>query len=249
MTQQDNKAASGLVFMRHEIKYRITSEIYPEFMRRTSYILKPDLYPHSNILSIYYDTEHNDLVSRSIEGGPYKEKLRLRSYGIPSRDTIVFPELKKKYAGIVYKRREMMPCIAAERFLNQGILPGRESQILRELDYFRTFYHPMPVLFIGYRRNSFAGVRHPDLRVTFDYDIRYREDRLSLQEGDDGEALDIRGDFLMEIKVRDSIPVELTKILSDMKIYPDSFSKYGTIYRAIHDKPPVQKEKKCLQVS
>lgn len=249
MTQQDNKAASGLVFMRHEIKYRIPSEIYPEFMQRTAHILKPDLYPHSNILSIYYDTEHNDLVSRSIEGGPYKEKLRLRSYGIPERDTAVFPELKKKYAGIVYKRREMMPCIAAERFLNQGILPGKDSQILRELDYFRTFYHPMPKLFIAYRRNSFAGLRHPDLRVTFDYDIRYRGDRLSLREGDDGAQLDIGGDFLMEIKVRDTIPLELTAILSDMKLYPNSFSKYGTIYRIIQGKPLPQKEDKCLQVS
>lgn len=235
--------------MRHEIKYRIPSDMYPEFIKRTGNILKPDLYPHSNILSIYYDTEHGDLISRSMEGGPYKEKMRLRSYDVPDRETIVFPELKKKYAGIVYKRREMMPCVAAERFLNQGIYPERESQILRELDYFHTFYHPMPGLFIGYRRNSFAGIRHPDLRVTFDRDIRYRQDRLSLREGDDGEPLDIAGDFLMEIKVRDSIPVELTKVLSAMKIYPDSFSKYGTIYRTIHGKLPQMKEKKCLQVS
>lgn len=235
--------------MRHEIKYRIPSDMYPEFMRRVGRILKPDLYPHSNILSIYYDTEHNDLISRSLEGGTYKEKLRLRSYGVPDRNTLVFPELKKKYSGIVYKRREMMPCVEAERFLNQGIPAGRDSQILREIDYFRSFYHPMPKLFIAYRRNSFAGIWHPDLRVTFDYDIRYREDRLSLRDGDDGEPLDIGGDLLMEIKVRDSIPVELSEFLNDMKIYPNSFSKYGTIYRTIHKRTGVEKEKKCLQVS
>lgn len=245
----DDRDKAGLVFMRHEIKYRVPSFLYPEFLKRAQDILMPDLYPHSSILSIYYDTKDNDLVSRSLAGPPYKEKLRLRSYGIPDRDAMVFAELKKKYGGIVYKRRAMMPCLTAERFLNQGISPAQDSQIVRELGYFRSFYHPVPKLFIAYERNSFAGIKNPDLRVTFDYDIRYRQDRLSLRDGDGGEHLDTHGDYLMEVKVRDTIPIELSHILSGLKLYPNSFSKYGTIYRITHGYKKANKEKTCLQVS
>ena len=39
-------------------------------------------------------------------GNPlYKEKIRLRSYGIAKSDSPVYMEIKKKSEGIVYKRR------------------------------------------------------------------------------------------------------------------------------------------------
>lgn len=50
----------------------------------------------------------------------YKEKLRVRSYGVPTGDDKVFVELKKKYDGVVYKRRVAMT--AARRFSKAGRL-------------------------------------------------------------------------------------------------------------------------------
>lgn len=234
MIKARNRSALDFVFARHEVKYRLPAELYKEFLSRTADILEPDLYPHSQILNVYYDTEHNDLISRSIGGASYKEKLRLRSYGIPDPDSMVFPELKKKYAGIVYKRRAMMSCREAERFLDLGDSSGMDGQIVRELVYFLNFYHPQPKLFIAYDRDSFAGIRYPDLRVTVDRRIRYREDRLRLGDGDDGELLDTGGDYIMEVKAQDAIPLELVKIFSSLRLYPDSFSKYGTIYKYLH---------------
>lgn len=36
--------------------------------------------------------------------------------------------------------------------------------------------------------------------------------------------------YLMEIKVPSAYPLWLVEILSDLKIYPSSFSKYGSVY-------------------
>lgn len=37
--------------------------------------------------------------------------------------------------------------------------------------------------------------------------------------------------YLMEIKLEGGMPLWLSKILNDEKIYPTSFSKYGNIYK------------------
>ena len=67
------------------------------------------------------DTPDHRLIRSSLEKPVYKEKLRLRSYGVPQSDTTVFAELKKKYKGIVYKRRIGMPRHEAACFLKMCI--------------------------------------------------------------------------------------------------------------------------------
>lgn len=234
MIRAAERTGLDFVFARHEIKFLVPGERFPELMRKLDGMLVPDLYPESHILSIYYDTKNDDLISRSLAGGPYKEKLRLRSYGVPDRNTMVFPELKKKYRGVVYKRRAAMPLREAEIFLERGILAGRDGQIVREIAYFRDFYRPQPKLFIGYDRKSFAGSGQSDLRVTFDRNIRWRSDRLSLAAGDDGTPLDLGDRLIMEVKAEDAVPLGLARTLSSLGIYPEGFSKYGTIYTMLH---------------
>ena len=57
------------------------------------------------------------LIRASLEKPAYKEKLRLRSYGVTEPGGEVFLELKKKYKGIVYKRRITLPEDAAGEFI------------------------------------------------------------------------------------------------------------------------------------
>ena len=52
-----------------------------------------------------------------------------------------------------------------------------------------------------------------------------------LSAGDYGERLLEKGQCLMEIKGGGGMPVGLARILSDMQIYPVSFSKYGNVYK------------------
>lgn len=189
-----------------------------------------DNYGLHTICSIYFDTDDNRLIRNSIEKPLYKEKLRLRSYGVPTNDDFeVFLELKKKYKGIVYKRRQALTLSAAKGYIQNDLLPA-DSQIFREIDYFRSYYSAYPKIFIAYDRIAMAGNSDTNLRMTFDFRIRCRRNDLDLQVGDHGTELLSSGSVLMEIKIPGAMPIWLCSALSQLKLYPVSFSKYGQFY-------------------
>jgi len=221
----------GMVFERHEKKYRLSEETYLALRERLEKYLRPDQYGRHTICSMYFDTPDFLLIRRSLSKPKYKEKLRLRAYGIPSLDTPVYLELKKKLDGVTYKRRVSMPYGEAREYLLRGDPPAQQSQILREIDWFRGFYKPEAKVLLFYERVALYGIEDPELRVTFDTDIRWRMDRLDPSLGDEGRMLLNPGERLMEIKVAGALPLWLARVLSEMKIYPVSFSKYGNVYR------------------
>ena len=162
----------------------------------------------------------------------YKEKLRVRSYGEVSGTDSVFVELKKKFDGVVYKRRVTMRAIDAIRWL-RGDRPSDPGQINREIDWFMQSYRPEPRVFIGYDREAYAGTECSELRITFDTRLRWRDTDVDLRCGDYGTLLLPEDAILMEIKIPGTAPVWLAKLLSDNGIFSTSFSKYGTYYKEI----------------
>jgi len=232
-TKSSKQTDLNFIFQRTEVKYRIPAEKYPAFRREMEKYMQPDDYGLSLISSIYYDTDNSDLAVRSLEKPPYKEKLRLRAYGIPGRESTVFPEIKKKVRGVVYKRRAAMKLREAEAFLNAGIMPAVDSQIIRELKYFRDFYQLSPALLLAYDREAFFGRNDSQLRMTVDCNIRYRDYDLRLDHGPYGKQLDLGGDSLLEIKANGAMPLPVVHILDKYHIYPSSFSKYGSIYSSL----------------
>lgn len=227
------RVSAGMVFERYEKKYRLSEETYLQLMERLSEHMQTDQYGKHTIGSLYFDTTDFLLIRRSIEKPKYKEKLRLRSYGIPAPETGVYLELKKKLKGVTYKRRISMPYAEAQRYLLDGESPEEDGQILDEINWFRRQYQPMPKVLLFYERIALFGREDSSLRITFDTDIRYRTDRFDLALGDEGRPLLQPGERLMEIKVSDALPFWLSRLLSELKIYPTSFSKYGTVYREL----------------
>ena len=59
--------------------------------------MEQDEYGKHTISNIYFDTDEYDLIRKSLEKPIYKEKLRLRAYGIPSENSDTFIEIKKKF--------------------------------------------------------------------------------------------------------------------------------------------------------
>lgn len=116
-------------------------------------------------------------------------------------------------------------------YLNGNISPQNREQIFNEIDYFMQHYKPVPKIFIAYDRIAMYGVDNKDFRITFDFNIRSRDSDLDLLSGSDGKYLFDNNSVIMEIKTAQSMPLWITKLLSEMKIYPTSFSKYGTIYK------------------
>lgn len=223
------------VFNRYEKKYLMPENVYQELRARMSPFMQADSYGLHTICNIYYDTPDELLIRRSVENPVYKEKLRLRSYGVPDMDSAVFLEIKKKYERVVNKRRVQMTLGEAYGYVERGVRPPADSQILRELDFFLTRYNLQRGLYLAYDRVALFGREDPDFRVTFDRSIRFRRDNMGLEQGDAGELLLPPGWYLMESKVMGATPLWFAHILSDLSLYTVSFSKYGNIYRQEHN--------------
>lgn len=217
------------IFKRYELKFILSVEQYRLIRNEMGNYMCGDKYGESDICNLYCDTPDFLLVRRSIEKPSYKEKLRIRSYGVAKKGGDVFVEIKKKYDSIVYKRRIVTNEGVAVKMLTDGILI--DSQIGREISYFTRLYSGiMPRMFISYRREAFYGINDKDFRITFDRSIKWRTHDLSLGSGIYGQSVLPENKILMEIKTATAIPLWLVKVLSGNKIYKTSFSKYGTAY-------------------
>lgn len=215
------------IFKRVEVKYLLNEDQYLRFREINSDKIIEDEYGLSKISSIYFDTNGYDLIRESLEKPVYKEKLRLRGYGDINENSPLYLELKKKYDGIVYKRRIKLGYTEAMDYLYKNIPPKHDSQILREIDYFIKYYRPEKSTYISYDRIATYGKEDKELRITFDKNIHVAFDRNNLINGEEGKTIIPDGYRLMEIKVSGAMPKWLTDSLSELNIYPTSFSKYG----------------------
>jgi hypothetical protein len=144
----------------------------------------------SQIQSLYFDTPDYLLARRSMEHPLYKEKIRLRSYGQADDHTKVFLELKKKFEGVVYKRRVSMDMTKAEELMENwssnryGVTEvDCNPQILRELEASVARYPKLiPRILLTYRREAFYQRDDHDFRVTLDQEIGWRNEDLSLRD-------------------------------------------------------------------
>ena len=218
-------------FMRTESKYLITRHQRAVILNAIRDRMRLDSYGHSLIRNIYFDTPSFRLIRRSLEKPIYKEKMRIRAYGDFSPSETVYVELKKKYKGIVYKRREAMPYPDALCWTTAGGAPPRDTQIAREIDYFMHFYEELaPMAYLSYEREAYCMTDGGDFRLTLDENIRARFHDVSLDGGDAGESVLDGGLVLLELKCNEGIPLWLTHLLSREKIFKTSFSKYGVAY-------------------
>lgn len=208
---------------RYELKYCLNKEQVQYFLNEVSSYLKLDKYGLTSISSIYFDTPNYFLIRKSIEKPFFKEKIRLRSYGLAKIDSPVFLEIKRKNDKIVYKRRIMTSEEKAYSFLDSGV-NFDQSQISRELEGFREKYGELePKILIIYDRMAFYQ-ENSDIRVTLDMNPRYRVNDLNLHSSFDGNPLLEEGEAILEIKVKHSIPLWLVEILNKGKIEVDKNS-------------------------
>ena len=229
------------VMKRYELKYVLTKKQVDAFKTKVLDHMKVDKYGLTTISSIYYDTPNYTLINRSIEKPLYKEKIRLRSYGLAKEDTPVFLEIKRKNEKIVYKRRIATVEDKAERFF-EGEEEFDKEQISRELLAFKERYGTLePKYLIIYDRVAYYQ-ENSDLRITLDMNPRYRTENLNLHTSLEGTPLLKEGEAILEIKVQHSVPLWLAEILTKEKIYQSSFSKVGTAHKKEMNKAPFKKE-------
>jgi hypothetical protein len=218
------------VFKRFEIKYLLNREQYQGLKELMSLYMNGDDFGNTTICNIYYDTESSEVIRRSIEKPLYKEKLRVRSYGVAKKDTKVFVELKKKFEGIVYKRRISMTNTEVDHLMNGD--KTTTNQIAKEIKYYKSNYQNLvPAMYIAYNREAFFAKENHEFRMTFDQDITYRNYDLNLESDIYGDKLLEDGQILLEVKTGVGFPIWLKDYLSANQLYKTSFSKYGNIYK------------------
>ena len=193
--------------------------------------MQRDQFGLTSIASLYYDTPDSRLIRASLDGPLFKEKIRLRSYGMAAMDSPVYLELKRKAYGIVYKRRVKTAIPSVAKFFDKEGEIASGGQIMSEIRAFRDYYDTLvPACLIIYDRTAFFEPGG-DLRLTIDRNPRYRTEQLNLTTSMDGISLLPPGYTILEIKVQDAMPLWLTDVLSAGKIYKSTFSKYGEAYK------------------
>ena len=218
-------------FERVEKKFWMTDEQYRGLLPTLNAHLKQDRYGDSAVCNIYYDTVDYALIRRSVERPLFKEKLRLRSYGLPEESGKVYVEIKRKLNGIGYKRRIAVPFAEAKKLLRGEAITCSDPQIEGEILAFVRRYRPKPMVFLSYRRTAMTDENDPDLRVTADTELRYRLEDAE-RPGKNGMKPILEDDsmVLLEIKALGAIPLWLTEEMSRLRIYQAPFSKIGTVY-------------------
>jgi len=218
------------VFKRYELKYTLTCAQKAQLLEVMAPHIVPDPYGRTTIRNLYYDTDDYRLIRHSLEKPIYKEKLRLRSYSRVSSGDPVFVELKKKYNGVVYKRRLSLPYRDALFWLD-GNPPPVDTQIAREIDYFLHYYPDLhPTVYLSYEREAYHS---GDFRITFDENLLARTTDLSLDSDPYGTPLLPKDQVLLELKCNGGIPLWMTRFLTQNHIYKTPFSKYGMAYRCL----------------
>ena len=243
------------VFNRNEKKYIMDEKIYNKLLMRLGDYMELDAYnvgqEFYSISNIYYDSLDDKLIRNSIEKPVYKEKLRVRSYGIPSIEDIVYIEIKKKYKDNVNKRRTAIKLGDAYDYLNNDICPDlnqdqMNKQVFNEIDYFKNFYKIIPKVLISYDRRAYFEQNDGCFRLTFDTNIKSRRNNIKLEDGNYGQKLLEDGQFLMEVKISNAAPLWFTRLMSELDIFPISFSKYATEYKSYINNMIIKGEEICL---
>lgn len=236
---------------RTEKKYLADRSVIDSFIAGISPHMAEDLYFRQRIHNVYFDNDNNEVIRHSLEKQEFKEKLRLRGYEIKGRlCPYVYLELKKKFKGVVYKRRLMLPPEEGRKVLSGTreevyALLG-ESPVGQEIRAYMERTGCYPKQYLSYERFSYRGKDDGELRITIDTGLKSRESSLSLGAAAEDESYWEEQKYIIEIKATSGMPLWLVHLLTSLGLYPVSFSKYGKIYLKKLSEGLHRETKQCL---
>ena len=190
------------------------------------------------LLSLLFETsDQNTFIEIKRKCGSIVCKRRL---ALPLLAARQFIEERKSPLLLLESRKEES-CRKEEsgqsHTLDQHVL---DVQILRELNWMLDYYEKrygafVPSIAIVYERNAF--VHTSGLRITVDRNISFKQGSWhGFATGCDttDAVLLLEPDVcLLEIKTTDAFPLELSALLSELEMFPVSFSKVGRAYEAM----------------
>lgn len=225
------------IFRRREQKYLITIEQYEELVFRMSPYMRPDKNGQKGkytITSLYFESPDHKIYFETKNKLRFRQKLRLRVYDDTDIHGTAFFEVKQKHKNVVNKRRMILPLAEAYRYLDDDYIHSLDeietsnNQVLHEIDHYKNLFNLQPEMIVSYDRHAFHGIDDDQLRVTFDLNLRCRNGDLALEHGPYGMHFIDENLVVLEVKVNDSVPLWLTRILQDLHCEQRGASKFCT---------------------
>lgn len=224
------------LFNRFELKYildiNLAYEIMAELAKFTDYdaFSGPQGY---RISSLYYDSPDLDFFWDKVEGIKYRRKVRLRIYPgeDPTRVNTGMVEIKQRINRTVQKRRIKLPLDQAyqlcENQLDISEFEGIDRLVASEVSYLASAKHLQPTCIIDYHRVAFVGRKYnPDLRITFDTQLRCRTQNLRVEQRFENHHFLPANACIMEIKVDETVPNWVSALMSHFNCELNRVSKY-----------------------
>ncbi|WP_066154366.1 polyphosphate polymerase domain-containing protein [Halalkalibacter krulwichiae] len=233
------------IFSRREQKYLISVHQYEQLVKKMNPYMRYDKFGDEgrySVTSLYFETPDQKIYYETKNKLNFRQKLRLRIYDDTSIDGDAFFEVKQKYNNVVNKRRMVIPLREAYRYLEKhesdSVLDYQTSnyQVLKEIDHFRKFYNLKPEMVVSYDRHAFHSITNSDLRITFDLNLRCRKNDLRIENGPYGSNFIDANLVVLEVKVTDSVPLWLTRMLQELNCEQRSASKFCTSAELLSNK-------------
>ncbi|MFC5711422.1 polyphosphate polymerase domain-containing protein [Thalassorhabdus alkalitolerans] len=222
------------IFSRYEVKYLIPFDKYQRLVEAMMPYMRFDKFGNEgryNIVSLYFDSPDYKIYYETRNKLRFRQKLRLRVYDNVTVNDTSFLEVKQKFNNVVNKRRTSIKLNDAYKYIYEGEkenLQASNFQTLREIDNFKTLYNLQPEVVVSYDRQAFHGLFEDDLRVTFDYNLMCRSDDLRIENGPQGTNFVDPNLVILEVKVNNSVPLWLARMLSEFECSRQSVSKFCT---------------------
>lgn len=117
-----------------------------------------------------------------------------------------------------------------EKVCAQGVRAAQVARMAQAAHRADCAASVMPVLATRSEASLVPTTNSEEVRITFDSSVTWRDVRAAKHAWPN--ALLEQGERIMEVKVPSAYPLWLAHALGDLAIYPSSFSKYGTAYKA-----------------
>lgn len=228
--------------LRREYKYLIPSaylddlrsEFLP-FVEHDKYSLSRPNYEYT-IRSIYYDTRKLTFYHEKLEGVKNRKKLRIRGYNEFSENSIVLLEIKRRLNDFIDKNRAIMNyrdlnVLFETCDIEQYVTCKDENNLNDAKRFFYNYTKKslMPISLVVYDREAFFSKFNPNIRITFDKNLRYKSFPVFADLFDENglKPTEIMSrNFLLEMKFHNGYPEAFQKIINKFKLKRMPFSKY-----------------------
>jgi hypothetical protein len=237
--------------LRYERKYLVPKELIDQMRLRIAPFVRDDIYTNKTddgisqytVRSIYFDTRNLDFYTEKKEGLIHRRKFRIRGYDKFQPGSRVTLEIKRKIESRVKKHRsfvhyknvhKIFETGQVEKYLvNDNHCPKAIEDAQRFLFHLKKS-HLKPTCLVVYEREAWHGKFDPDVRITFDKNIRSKIypdiDKLF---DDENMSYLFDNHFILEIKyLTNQMPLWARSLVQEFKLRNDAISKYSIGFEA-----------------